>query len=311
MPQSINTAIIPVAGLGTRLLPVTRAVPKEMLPVACRPVLQYAIEEAFAAGISYIVLVTGHGKQAIEAYFDRAPALEHMLHEDGKHDTLAALRRACPPPGALGFVRQQRPLGLGHAVWCARRAVGGGPFALLLPDMMMKGTPGCLAAMVEVYDKTGGNIISVEPAAHDELHNYGVVELGHIPENWAHIRESRSRAKAGPRCVPQPSRIISMVEKPAAGTAPSCYIMNGRYILDGAIFDCLERQNAGVSGEIQLTDAMAALCADAPFHAVPWGGETFDCGTQAGMLEAALSLAMDDPALAARLRPVLAKYAGT
>jgi len=268
----VKKAVIPVAGLGTRFLPATKAVPKEMLTVVDKPVIQYAVEEAFEAGIEHIVMVTGRNKHVIEDHFDHQVELEATLEERGKTGPLEALLADIPEAGRISFTRQQKPLGLGHAVWCARDIVGDEPFAVLLPDMVMKGAPGCLAQMMAVYNEKGGNVISVEECHPDLAHKYGIVSMGAQSENSFEV--------------------TGMVEKPPQGTAPSNYFINGRYILDGKVMEFLSKHETGAGGEIQLTDSMLALMGVQPFHAVPFDGKTYDCGSKVGFLQANLELGL-------------------
>jgi UTP--glucose-1-phosphate uridylyltransferase len=278
MPARVRKAVFPVAGLGTRFLPATKAMPKEMLTVVDRPLIQHVVDEARAAGIEHFVFVTGRNKGAIEDHFDRQPELEETLAARGKTAELQALAADLPGPGCASFVRQQEPLGLGHAVWCARDIVGDEPFALLLPDVLVQ-TPGksCLAQMLDVYDKRGGNIIAVEPVPDDQVKNYGVAAVGD-PDG-----------KVFP--------VTGMVEKPAPGTAPSNLTILGRYILQPEIFALLSKQETGAGGEIQLTDSMLALMKTQPFYALEYEGRTFDCGSKPGFLAANLAYALERPEL--------------
>ncbi|WP_075997383.1 UTP--glucose-1-phosphate uridylyltransferase GalU [Salaquimonas pukyongi] len=284
-PKPVRKAVFPVAGLGTRFLPATKAVPKEMLTVVDKPVIQYVVDEAREAGIEHFVFVTGRNKGVIEDHFDLQVELEHTLRERGKKDALDVLAAALPQPGQTSFTRQQAPLGLGHAVWCARDIVGDEPFALLLPDMIMQDERGCMSRMMEVYRETGGNIISTEEVAWEETHKYGVVEKGD--------------AVAGG------FKITGMVEKPPQGSAPSNLFINGRYILQPEIFSILENQASGAGGEIQLTDAMLTLAQSQDFHGFTFTGRTFDCGSKEGFIKANLAYAMWDRNMAASLGPEL------
>lgn len=284
-PKPVRKAVFPVAGLGTRFLPATKAVPKEMLTVVDKPVIQYVVDEAREAGIEHFVFVTGRNKGVIEDHFDLQVELEHTLRERGKKDALDVLAAALPRPGQTSFTRQQAPLGLGHAVWCARDIVGDEPFALLLPDMIMQDERGCMSRMMEVYRETGGNIISTEEVAWEETHKYGVVEKGD--------------AVAGG------FKITGMVEKPPQGSAPSNLFINGRYILQPEIFSILENQASGAGGEIQLTDAMLTLAQSQDFHGFTFTGRTFDCGSKEGFIKANLAYAMWDCNMAASLGPEL------
>jgi len=270
--NKIRKAIIPVAGLGTRFLPATKAVPKEMLPVVDRPVIQYAVDEAHEAGIEHIVFVTGRNKAAIEDYFDHFPELVENLGRAGKVEQMKSLERLLPIAGATTFTRQQAPLGLGHAVWCARDVIGNEPFAVILPDMVSHGERGCLAQAVELYGATGGNVISVEQCDPALTHKYGIVGRGQA-------------AGSG-------FKVLAMVEKPAPEKAPSNFYINGRYVLQPDIFGLLADQPRGAGGEIQLTDAMVRLAASQPFFAQPFDGRMFDCGSREGFLEANVAFAL-------------------
>src|SRR6185503_19559056 len=284
----IRKAIFPVAGLGTRFLPATKAVPKEMLPVVDRPVIQHVVDEARSAGIEHFVFVTGRNKSAIEDHFDRQPELEATLSERGKKNELEVLAEALPEAGRTSFTRQQAPLGLGHAVWCARDIIGDEPFALLLPDMLHYGDKPCLAEMIEAYNEHGGNHIAVSPVPESETHQYGIVGV-----------EDKS-AKV--------SRITQMVEKPKQGTAPSNLHITGRYILQPEVFDVLATQERGAGGEIQLTDAMLAMQkAGKPYHAVRFDGTIYDTGTKIGFLLANVAYGLQRPDLAPALKAGIAK----
>jgi len=286
--KRIRKAVFPVAGLGTRFLPATKAVPKEMLTVVDRPVIQHVVDEARAAGIEHFVFVTGRNKAVIEDHFDNQFELERTLQERGKTKELAALLDELPRAGQASFTRQQAPLGLGHAVWCARDIVGDEPFALLLPDMLHHGTKPCLAEMIEAYAATGGNHIAVSPVPEDQTHQYGIVG---ITDRDAKV-----------------SAITTMVEKPARGTAPSNLHITGRYILQPEIFSVLETQERGAGGEIQLTDAMIKLHRSGqPFHAVRFDGAIYDCGSKIGFLAANVAYALAREDLAPAFRAEIAK----
>ena len=276
-PQRVRKAVLPVAGLGTRVLPATKSIPKEMLPVFDRPAIQYVVDEALDAGIEHFVFVTGRNKGAIEDYFDRAYELETTLQGKGKQDILDTLETALPQPGSMSFVRQQAPKGLGHAIWCARDVIGDEPFAILLPDVLVKAAPSCLAQMAEVYDATGGNVIAVEQVPHEETSKYGVID----PKS----RDGKQIEMKG------------MVEKPAPDVAPSNLAITGRYILQPDIFKYLADQAAGAGGEIQLTDAMARLMQHQDFHAVEYAGGSYDCGSKLGYLRAFMAFALNDAEL--------------
>ena len=275
MAARVRKAVLPVAGLGTRMLPVARATPKNLLNVFDRPILSYVIEEARAAGIEHFVFITSRGQGPIEDYFDGNPEIEEALAAKGKDDLLAQVRRDLLAPGSMSFIRQMAPLGLGHAVWCAREAIGDEPFAVILPDMLMMADRPALAQAVEAHAKVGGNIVVVEPVPEAETHKYGVVALDG--------REGRL------------NRMTAMVEKPAAGTAPSNLIISGRYILQPDIFPLLEKQGKGSGGEIQLTDSMVELMKHQTFHALEYDGVTYDCGDKIGLLRANVAFALRHP----------------
>ncbi|KAF0229469.1 MAG: UTP-glucose-1-phosphate [Beijerinckiaceae bacterium] len=270
--KRIRKAVFPVAGLGTRFLPATKAMPKEMLTVVDRPVIQHVVDEARAAGIEHLIFITGRNKHIIEDHFDKQFELEATLRGRNKLAELAALERDTPPAGGTSFTRQQEPLGLGHAVWCARDIVGNEPFALLLPDMLHLGVKPCLAEMIEAYEAKGGNHIGVYPVADDETHQYGIVDVAGSSDKVA--------------------KIARMVEKPAKGTAPSNLAISGRYILQPTIFDLLEKQERGAGGEIQLTDSMLELAKTEAFHAVRFDGRVYDTGSKLGFLSANVAYAM-------------------
>jgi UTP--glucose-1-phosphate uridylyltransferase len=279
MAARVRKAVFPVAGLGIRFLPATKAMPKEMLTVVDRPLIQHVVDEAMAAGIEHFIFVTGRNKSVIEDHFDRQFELEQVLAERGKTSELALLNDDLPGPGSTSFTRQQEPLGLGHAVWCARELVGNEPFALLLPDVLVQTQgKGCLAQMLDAYAEHGGNIVAVEPVPDDQVKNYGVVSLG---------------GKGDGRVLP----IDGMVEKPKPGTAPSNLTILGRYILQPEIFGLLSAQEKGAGGEIQLTDAMLALLKRQPFYALKYEGRTFDCGSKVGFLTANVAYALARPDL--------------
>jgi UTP--glucose-1-phosphate uridylyltransferase len=275
--RKIRKAIFPVAGLGTRFLPATKAIPKEMLTVVDKPVIQYVVDEARDAGIEHFIFVTGRNKAVIEDHFDIQFELYDTLAQRGRDDQLARLQRMQPEPGQTSFTRQQAPLGLGHAVWCARDLVGDEPFALLLPDMIMQSEKGCLKEMVELYQRTGHNIVAVQECDPAEAHRYGIVAKGSPVEGGFEI--------------------TGMVEKPAPGTAPSNLYINGRYILQPAIFDILKDQARGAGNEIQLTDAMLRLQQRQPFYGTLYRGRTFDCGSPEGFIEANVAFALWRPSM--------------
>jgi UTP--glucose-1-phosphate uridylyltransferase len=294
MTQRIRKAVFPVAGLGTRFLPATKSIPKEMLTVVDRPVLQHVVEEAREAGIEHFIFVTGRNKAVIEDHFDIAYELEETLQKRGKLKELQALIADRPAAGATSFTRQQEPLGLGHAVWCARDIVGDESFAVLLPDMLTMAAGSsqtrCLAQCIAAYENHGGNIIAVEEVPPEETDRYGVVAIG---KDFGRSFE-----------------ITGMVEKPPMGTAPSTLIISGRYVLDPKIFLFLEKGEKGAGGEIQLTDGMKALAKTQAFHGVRFDGKTYDCGAKLGFLAANLAFALADPALAPLLRAELKTLTG-
>ena len=278
--KPIRKAVFPVAGLGTRFLPATKAIPKEMLPIIDRPLIQYAVDEAREAGIEQLIFVTGRGKTAIVEHFDMAFELETTMKDREK--ALDVLEPTRIQPGNLVAVRQQVPLGLGHAIWCARAIVGEEPFAIFLPDELMIGTPGCMKQMVEAYNEVGGNLISVLEVPEDEVSSYGVIAPG---------------KRAGDL-----TEVTGLVEKPRREDAPSNLIISGRYILQPEVMRVLERQSAGAGGEIQLTDAMAQMIGQQPFHAVTFGGKRYDCGSKVGFVEATLALALQREDMADEVR---------
>jgi UTP--glucose-1-phosphate uridylyltransferase len=288
MADRVRKAVFPVAGLGTRFLPATKAMPKEMLTVVDRPLIQHVVEEAIEAGIKEFIFVTSPNKQTIQEHFSRQPELEKVLAARGKTKELESLAKGFPAPETTKFVDQLEPLGLGHAVWCARDLVGNEPFALLLPDVLVQ-TPGksCLAQMLDVYAQVGGNIIAVEQVPKDRAKNYGILSVG---EGDGHVFP-----------------IDGMVEKPKPGTEPSDLAILGRYVLQPEIFGILSRQEKGAGGEIQLTDAMLALLKNQPFYAVKVEGRVFDCGATLGFLRANVAYALARPDLAGSISAELKK----
>jgi UTP--glucose-1-phosphate uridylyltransferase len=281
--KPIKKAVFPVAGLGTRFLPATKAIPKELLPIVDRPLIQYAVDEAREAGIEQMIFVTGRGKTALVEHFDMAYELETTMGERGKDLSVLASTRFTP--GDLITVRQQVPLGLGHAIWCARAIVGDEPFAILLPDELMVGTPGCMAQMVEAYEEVGGNLVSVLEVPAEEVSSYGVIDPG----------ESRGAL----------TEVRGLVEKPPVARAPSNKILSGRYILQPEVMRTLESQEKGAGGEIQLTDAMARMIGEQPFHAVTFAGQRYDCGSKTGFIEATVALALAREDLGPEVRRTL------
>jgi UTP--glucose-1-phosphate uridylyltransferase len=284
--KPIKKAVFPVAGLGTRFLPATKAMPKEMLTVVDKPLIQIVVEEAREAGIEHLIFVTGRNKSVIEDHFDKQYELESTLRKRGKSIELEILEEDLPAAGETSFTRQQEPLGLGHAIWCARNLVGHEPFAVLLPDMIMKAAPSCLAQMVKTYhERGGGNVIAVEETAWDQVHRYGVV----APRDWQDNNFT----------------IEAMVEKPKRDVAPSNLIISGRYILQPEIFAEIEKQKPGAGGEIQITDAMINLMKSQAFYGVKFTGKTYDCGDKLGFLAANVAFALEREDLGPAFRQVL------
>nr|MEA2797799.1 UTP--glucose-phosphate uridylyltransferase [Phenylobacterium sp.] len=285
MSKRVRKAVLPVAGMGTRVLPGAKTTPKNLLNVVDRPILSYVVEEARAAGIEHFVFIVGRGQGAIEDYFDSSPEIEGALEAKGKTDILADLRRDLPKPGQMSFIRQMAPLGLGHAVWCARDVIGDEPFAVMLPDMLMAAERSALAQAVDAYDQVGGNVVVVEPAPAGETHKYGIVALD---------------GQSG-----RLNRMTGMVEKPPLGTEPSNLFISGRYILQPEIFNILESQERGAGGEIQLTDGMFNLMKTQAFHALEYEGTTYDCGDKIGLLRANVAFALRRPDLADEARAAI------
>lgn len=278
--KPIRKAVFPVAGRGTRFLPATKAIPKEMLPVIDRPLIQYAVDEAREAGIEQMIFVTGRGKTALIDHFDVAAELTEALV--GKQWALDILEPTRLDPGNLVAVRQQMPMGLGHAIWCARAIVGDEPFAIFLPDELMIGAPGCMKQMVDAYNEVGGNIISVLEVPQEEVSSYGVIDPG--------VRQGAL------------TEVKGLVEKPPVEAAPSNLIISGRYILQPEVMRVLEKQETGAGGEIQLTDAMARMIGTQPFHALTFNGNRYDCGSKIGFVEATLAIALARPDMADEVR---------
>ena len=286
--KPIRKAVFPVAGLGTRFLPATKAVPKEMLPVVDSPLIQYAVDEAREAGIEQMIFVTGRGKSAIEDHFDIAFELERTMLDRGKD--ISVLEPTRLGPGNCAYVRQQEPMGLGHAIWCARDIVGDEPFAIFLPDEFMHGSPGCMAQMVAEYNRVGGNLLSVLEVPRDQVSSYGVIEPGKVHGKLTEVR--------------------GLVEKPAVAAAPSNLIISGRYILQPEVMNVLAAQEKGAGGEIQLTDAMAQMIGSQPFHALTFDGARYDCGSKIGYLEANLAVALARPDMAGDVRAMAERLLG-
>jgi UTP--glucose-1-phosphate uridylyltransferase len=287
----IRKAIFPVGGLGTRFLPATKAMPKEMLPVVDKPLIQYAVEEAQAAGIEEFIFVTGRGKESIEDHFDRSYELERTLQERGKKAELDAVRAWVPPPGSVAYTRQQEPLGLGHAVWCARELVGNEPFAVLLADDLILATTPALKQMVDAHARTRGNMIAIMDVPREQTSRYGVIDPGHKDGKLVQVK--------------------GLVEKPSPDRAPSSLAVIGRYILEPLVFEHLDKQQKGAGGEIQLTDALAAMVGRSTFNGYRFDGRRFDCGDKVGFFEANLAFALERGDLGHDIRDVLRNYASS
>ncbi len=283
--KPIKKAVFPVAGMGTRFLPATKVMPKELFPIVDRPLLQYAVDEALEAGIEQMIFVNGRGKGMIEDHFDMAYELERTMGDRDKDGSVLDGTRL--KPGDCVFVRQQEPLGLGHAIWCARDIVGDEPFVILLPDEFMVGAPGCMKQMVDAYSDLGGNVVCALEIPMEDTPSYGVIDPG---------------TRNGPI-----TEVKGLVEKPAAGTAPSNLILPGRYILQPEVMRILETQEAGAGGEIQLTDAMAQMIGQQPFHGMTFDGKRYDCGSKQGYVEANLALALANPEIGADIRKIATK----
>lgn len=283
--KPIKKIVLPVAGLGTRFLPATKAIPKEMLPVVDKPLIQYAVEEAVEAGIEHIILVTGRNKQVMEDHFDHAYELEKILQERSKDEGLKASRSMLQPEGRIVYVRQMRPRGLGHAIWCARHITGDEPFAVALPDDLITGPKGCLKQMIDAYNETGGNLVAAMNVTREETAKYGVITPG------------KENGKL--------TEVKGLVEKPHPDDAPSTLAVIGRYILQPEVMDILKDTEAGAGNEIQLTDAMATMIGKQPFYGFEFEGKRFDCGSKEGWLTANVNLAMTDPNLASALKAEL------
>ncbi len=286
--KKLRKAVLPVAGLGTRFLPATKAMAKEMLPVVDKPLIQYAVEEARAAGIEQFCMITGRGKMALVEHFDVAYELEATLKERGKADALAMLRAQQMPPGSVVTVRQQEPLGLGHAIWCARAFIGDDPFAILLPDDLVLSETPCMQQLADAYEATGGSVVAVSEVPHEQTNRYGILAIG---------------ADDG-RLV----EVTGLVEKPAPEDAPSNLSIIGRYVLTADVMDHLARMERGAGNEVQLTDAMARMIGHGPFHGLRYEGRRFDCGDKVGFLEAQLAFALKRPDLAPAVRDFLKQY---
>ena len=288
MPQKVRTAVFPVGGLGTRFLPATKAMPKEMLPVVDKPLIQYAVEEARAAGIERFIFVTGRGKAAIEDHFDYSFELDAMLQARDKLDGLEIVREMMMPPGSISYVRQQEPMGLGHAVWCAKALVGDEPFAVLLPDDLVQSNTPCLKQLLEVYEETGGNVVAVMDVPREHTQRYGILDVESDDGRLASVK--------------------GLVEKPKPDVAPSTLSIIGRYVLLPQVMDFLAEKVVGAGGEIQLTDAMARTIGSHPFHGLRFEGKRFDCGDKVGFMEANVAFALARPDLGADMRTALLPY---
>ncbi|MCP4393842.1 MAG: UTP--glucose-1-phosphate uridylyltransferase GalU [Alphaproteobacteria bacterium] len=273
MKQRVRKAVFPVGGLGTRFLPATKAMPKEMLPVVDKPLIQYAVEEAREAGIEHFIFVTGRGKTVLEDHFDYVPELEETLAERGKTQALESVRSFLPKSGQLSFTRQMEALGLGHAVWCARDLVGDEPFAVILPDDIVLADTPCLKQMVDVYDEVGGNVVAVMDVPREHTDRYGILDVNSDDGKLASAK--------------------GLVEKPKPEDAPSTLSIIGRYILQPDVFKHLDKQERGAGNEIQLTDAMEKTIGDVPFHGLRFEGKRYDCGNKVGFLEANIAYALD------------------
>ncbi|MCP5374446.1 MAG: UTP--glucose-1-phosphate uridylyltransferase GalU [Hyphomicrobiales bacterium] len=288
MGSKVRKAVFPVAGLGTRFLPATKAMPKEMLPIVDKPLIQYAVEEARDAGIDQFIFVTGRAKSAIDDHFDHCIELEQVLQERGKTEALKAVLDWMPDPGSISYTRQQQPLGLGHAVWCARHFVDDEPFAVLLADDLILARPGCLRQMVEAHAELGGNIVAVEDVPPEHTDRYGILDV--------ETDDGRVAKAKG------------LVEKPKPAEAPSTLSIIGRYILDAQVMEHLSRHERGAGNEIQLTDAMAKTIGSVPFHGYRFEGQRFDCGNKLGFVEANVAFAMERTEMTADLRDILKNY---
>ncbi len=288
--KPLRKAVLPVAGLGTRFLPATKATAKEMLPVVDKPLIQYAVEEARAAGIEQFCMVTGRGKTGLVEHFDIAFELEANLRERGKTEMMAMLRDMAVQPGSIATVRQQVPLGLGHAIWCARSFIGDDPFAILLPDDLVLSKTPCLKQLADAYNETGGNVVAVAEVPRDQTNKYGILDVGADDGRLVEVR--------------------GLVEKPDPATAPSNLSIIGRYVLMPQVVEHLSKMERGAGNEVQLTDAMAKMIGQVPFHGLRYEGERFDCGDKIGFLEAQIAFALQRPDLRDAVRTFLTKYQG-
>lgn len=287
--KPVRKAVFPVAGLGTRFLPATKVMPKEMLPLSDRPLIQHAIEEARDAGIEEFIFVTGRYKEMLEEHFDYQPELAATLEQRGKTDLLDKIRSTALPEGSLFLTRQPKPLGLGHAIWCARKLVGDEPFAILLPDDVVLAQRGCLSQMMDTYRDTGGNLVAVMDVPREQTGSYGILDIRDDDGKLVDIK--------------------GLVEKPKPENAPSTLSIIGRYILQPAVFDYLASFEKGAGGEIQLTDAMAKLIGKQPFHGLRYDGRRYDCGSRLGFIEANIAYALQDPEIGDRVKEIVKNYA--
>ena len=288
MIKPLRKAVLPVAGLGTRFLPATKAMPKEMLTVVDMPLIQYAVDEARAAGIEQFCMVTGRGKTALIDHFDIAFELEATLAERNKGEALQLLRSEAMPPGSISTVRQQVPLGLGHAIWCARTFIGDDPFAILLPDDLVLSQTPCMKQLADVYHETGGNVVAVTQVPREQTNRYGILKIGETQGNRVEV--------------------TGLVEKPAPADAPSDLSIIGRYVLLPEVITYLSQMERGAGNEVQLTDAMAKMIGHAPFHGLKFEGKRFDCGDKIGFLEAQIAFALARPEMAEAVRGFLKNY---
>lgn len=290
MAQRVRKAVLPVAGLGTRFLPATKVIPKEMIPVVDKPVVQYAVEEARAAGIEEFIFVSADGKESLAAHFAANATLERLLEGKGKAAELQLVRNATLPPGALKVVKQSEPLGLGHAVWCAKELVGREPFAVMLPDDMVLSQTPCLKQLIDAHAKVGGHVVAVEDVPKNQTNRYGILDVAGEDGALANAR--------------------GLVEKPHPDQAPSTLAIIGRYVLDPAVFDELDKHTRGAGNEIQLTDALNSTMSRVAFHGLRFEGKRYDCGTRVGFVEANVAFALADPEMSEHLRPLLSRLLG-
>ncbi|MDB5490280.1 MAG: galU [Micavibrio sp.] len=287
--KPVRKAVFPVAGLGTRFLPATKVMPKEMLPLVDRPLIQHAIDEARDAGIEEFIFITGRAKEMLETHFDHQPELMETLEKRGKHDLLEKVKATALPEGSLFLTRQAKPLGLGHAIWCARKLVGNEPFAILLPDDVVLAKKGCLSQMIETYNEIGGNIVGVMDVPREQTASYGILDIKTDDGKLVDIK--------------------GLVEKPKPEDAPSTLSVIGRYILQPEVFDHLASFEKGAGGEIQITDAMAKLIGKQPFHGLRYEGQRYDCGSRLGFIEANIAFGMEDPEIGKQVRDLVKRFA--